>query len=89
MLKLFTTNKFERELEKLIRVGKKDEKLKRIVVQLLQEEPLEPKCRNHKLRGEYQDRWECHVEPDWLLIYKKSAEAITLERTVSHSELFK
>jgi len=89
MLKLLTTKRFEKDFEKLIRSGKDTGKLKNVVVHLLVPEPLESKYRNHKLRGEYQDRWECHIEPDWLLIYKKTAEEIILERTGSHSELFR
>jgi mRNA interferase YafQ len=89
MLKLLTTKKFEKDLEKIIRSGKDADKLKSVVLRLLEPEQLEAKYRNHKLRGEYQDRWECHIEPDWLLIYKKTSEEIVLERTGSHSELFR
>ena len=89
MLKLLTTKRFEKDFEKLIRSGKDAGKLKNVLVHLLVPEPLEAKYRNHKLRGEYQDRWECHIEPDWLLIYKKTAKEIILERTGSHSELFR
>lgn len=39
---------------------------------LMENRPLEKKHRNHKLKGYYADRWECHIEPDWLLIYKKT-----------------
>ena len=50
---------------------------------------LNKKYRLHKLKGDYKDCWECHIEPDWLLIYRKTDKAIIAERTGSHSELFK
>ncbi len=89
MLKLLTTKRFEKDLDKLIRSGKDSDKLRDVVVRLIVPELLDAKYRNHKLKGEYQDRWECHIEPDWLLIYKKTVQEIILERTGSHSELFR
>ena len=56
---------------------------------MLNRQPLDKKHRLHKLKGDYKDCWECHIEPDWLLIYKKTDKAIIAERTGSHSELFK
>ncbi|WP_255448020.1 type II toxin-antitoxin system YafQ family toxin [Picosynechococcus sp. PCC 11901] len=49
---------------------------------------LEAKHRNHKLIVNYQNRRECHIEPDWLLIYKIEQEQIVFERTGSYSDLF-
>ena len=57
---------------------------------LLNEEKLPPKNRDHSLTGNYTDRRECHIEPDWLLIYKlDSDDTIIFERTGTHSDLFK
>jgi mRNA interferase YafQ len=56
---------------------------------LINGERLEPKYRNHPLVGKYVGRWECHIEPDWLLIYKLEGDQIVFERTGTHSELFK
>jgi mRNA interferase YafQ len=88
MLKLRTAKRFEKDYEKALRSGKDEEKIKRLILTLLHGKALEAKYHNHKLKGEYQDRWECHIEPDWLLIYKKTADELILERTGSHSELF-
>jgi len=63
-------------------------KLKNIISLLLEESPLPLKNHNHKLKGEFSDYWECHIEPDWLLIYKKTKTEIILIRTGSHSDLF-
>ncbi len=50
--------------------------------------PLAPEYRDHKLRGEYKNRRECHIAPDWLLIYKLESDSIIFERTGTHSDLF-
>ncbi|MFZ5806572.1 MAG: type II toxin-antitoxin system YafQ family toxin [Verrucomicrobiota bacterium] len=49
---------------------------------------LEPKHRNHALSGQYKNRRECHIEPDWLLIYQITDECLLLERTGTRSDLF-
>jgi mRNA interferase YafQ len=64
------------------------EKLEDILDELVAEKPLGKKHRNHKLTGDYIDRWECHIEPDWLLIYRTTKTILFLERMGSHSNLF-
>ena len=51
----------------------------------------EPKNRAHMLVGEYSGYWECHIEPDWLLVYEKFDDVLVLSmyRTGSHSDIFK
>ena len=53
-------------------------------------EPLPPKYRNHLLHGDYKGYWECHINPDWLLLYEKDTEIriISLYRTGTHSDIF-
>ncbi len=65
-------------------------KLKQIIIQLAKGEILEAKYKGHKLIGNYTDRRECHIEPDWLLIYKliPQDDLIIFERTGTHSDLF-
>ena len=59
------------------------------VVNLLQnQQPLPGRCRPHPLRGAWNGHWDCHIEPDWLLLYKVTNTELTLVRTGSHSELF-
>ena len=55
---------------------------------IIEEKPLAAKLRNHKLTGNWKDHWECHIAPDWLLIYKLSGEDVIFERTGSHADLF-
>ena len=89
MLRSAYTIQFEKDLKKLLKAGKDKEKLKAIIVKLINQEKLEPKYKDHKLAGNFKTRRECHVEPDWLLIYKLTSDEIIFERTGSHSELFK
>ena len=49
---------------------------------------LPEKHKLHRLKGEFKESWECHIEPDWLLIFRLTKDAIILERTGSHSDLF-
>ena len=69
------TRQFERDLKRLRRSGYDLPQLKTVMTSLLEEEPLEPRFRNHKLTANWQGRWECHIRPDWLLIYKIDPEA--------------
>jgi len=56
---------------------------------LVSGKPLESRYRDHALIGPWQGSRDCHIEPDWLLIYRLESESLFLERTGSHSELFK
>jgi len=89
MLELLTTRQFERDFIRQLKSGKDKKKFLEIINKLLNRQQLDNKHRLHKLKGDYKDCWECHIEPDWLLIYKKTDKAIIAERTGSHSELFK
>ena len=88
MLKISFRKQFKKELKKQEKRGKNPEKFFSIAEKLANQEPLEARCKNHKLTGNFKDRWECHIEPDWLLIYCISAGEIIFERTGTHSDLF-
>jgi mRNA interferase YafQ len=88
MLKLEFTTQFKKDL-KLAKKRRKDtDKLDEIVEKLLNKKPLDAKHRDHPLSGDYKDHQECHIEPDWLLIYRKMQTKIILVRTGTHSDLF-
>ena len=89
MLKPVYTRQFGRDVKRLQKRGRDMGKLKAIVRLLLEETPLDPLRRDHKLVGSYQGRRECHLEPDWLLIYKREANAIIFERSGTHADLFR
>jgi mRNA interferase YafQ len=83
------TWQFERDIKKAEKRGKSLEKLKIIARALIEGRRIDPLHRDHQLVGSYAGRRECHIEADWLLIYKIEKEWIIFERTGSHSDLFK
>ena len=82
------TKQFSRDVKLARRRGKNLEKLKLIVRSLVAGEELDPIHRDHKLIGEFAGRRECHIESDWLLVYKVEAKTIIFERTGTHADLF-
>ena len=86
-LELRTTTAFERDLRRVNKQGKDLDKLETIVNILQAEEKLPARCRPHPLRGIWTGHWDCHQEPDWLLLYRVTDEALILVRTGSHAEL--
>ena len=89
MLEVGYSTIFKRDLKRMRKRGANLENLKNIVMHIQKEKELPPKYKNHKLIGNYSDRWECHIQPDWLLIYKLFKDKVRFERTGSHSDLFK
>ena len=82
------TGAFKRDRKRAGRRGKTLEKLDDLIRRLAREEKLEAHFRDHKLGGEWNDFRECHLEPDWLLIYRTQGDEITFVRTGTHSDLF-
>jgi mRNA interferase YafQ len=83
------TPQFKRDVKRMQRQGKDLTKLKRLLESLIQGEGLSARHRDHVLVGQYKGTRECHIEPDWLLIYELAESEIVLIRTGSHSDLFK
>lgn len=88
MLRPRATSAFKRDWKRADRRGKALERLDRIMQRLADEERLEPRYRDHKLGGVWEGFRECHLEPDWLLIYRVEGEEITFVRTGTHADLF-
>jgi mRNA interferase YafQ len=87
-LRLLTTTAFEKDLRRVRKQGKDVDKIE-AVVNLLQEQiPLPTRCHAHPLRGDWAGCWDCHIEPDWLLLYRVTENQLVLVRTGSHTELF-
>jgi mRNA interferase YafQ len=85
------TKQFKKDIKRLERSGNRNiEKLKTVIRTLLEGKRLDPPYRDHNFKGNFKDRRECHVEPDWLLVYKidKNEKAIIFERTGSHADIF-
>ncbi len=90
MLEIVPSNQFKKDLKLAKKRGCNMEHLRDVVNTLAQEQQLDRKYRDHGLTGNYDGFRECHVEPDWLLIYRinhKSLE-LFLFRTGTHSDLF-
>lgn len=87
------TNKFKKQYKKIIKQNKDLNKLKNIVKSLSNGNVLEEKYRDHNLinNKDFENCRECHIEPDWLLVYKYTYDKLILllVETGSHSELFK
>lgn len=82
------TNRFKKDIELMRKRGKDFSKLRQVMEQLIREESLHARHREHVLIGNYVGRRECHIEPDWLLIYKLDGADIIFERTGTHADLF-
>ncbi|MCO5121692.1 MAG: type II toxin-antitoxin system YafQ family toxin [Burkholderiaceae bacterium] len=87
------TGQFKKDKKRIKGSGRYDwARMRSIVKELMNDRPLGVKHRDHDLSGDYAGVRECHVEPDWLLIYDKEGDVqagtLTLIRTGSHSELF-
>ena len=90
MLIVRYTNLFKKDYKLMKKRGMKLEKLKYVVNELANQHPLDEKYRDHELMGNYRSFRECHIEPDWLLIYRIEKDELTLVlvRTGIHSDLF-
>lgn len=90
MLNAKYTNKFKKDYKLIQKCGYNIEKLKTVVAMLCSEETLPEKYKDHQLGGDYSGYRECHIEPDWLLVYKIENQdlLLVLSRTGTHSDLF-
>ena len=89
MKAIFETSQFRKDIKKLKKQGKQIQKIKDVVKRIANDERLEERHRDHELIGPWSGSRDCHIEPDWLLIYRKDRDSLYLERTGSHSDLFK
>ncbi len=87
-MKLSQTTQFKKDIKRQVRQGKDQKKLIAVVNILLGGGPLPPKNLDHPLKGCWKGRRDCHIEPDWILIYRISDDELRLERTGTHSDLF-
>lgn len=88
MLLLKTTSRFLKDLKLAKKRGYDIDRLEAIVDLLQAQTPLPPKNKDHTLTGEWHHHRECHIQPDWLLIYRIDATFLILERTGTHADLF-
>ncbi len=89
MKRVSQTTQFSRDVKRMRKRGKDLEKLRRVVGKLAAGETLHPKHHDHVLIGPWQASRDCHIEPDWILIYTADENILRLERTGTHNDLFK
>ena len=80
--------KFRKDLKRVTKRGYDLPRLYTILQMLADDEPLPPAARLHRLTGKWQGYWECHVRPNWLLIYRITETEVILARTGTHPDLF-
>lgn len=90
MLEIVVSNKFKKDLKLAARRGHNFELLNEVVIKLARREPLPEKNRDHALSGDYAGCRECHIAPDWLLVYQIEEDKLSLYllRNGTHSDLF-
>ncbi|MCG8334013.1 MAG: type II toxin-antitoxin system YafQ family toxin [Proteobacteria bacterium] len=88
-MKIRYTTQFKKDYKRLKKQNKNIDKLTAVIAELQQSKKLDPRYHDHQLSGNWKGHRDCHIEPDWILIYRISDSELVLERTGSHSELFK
>lgn len=92
MLKLKFTGQFKKDYKQAVKRGCNPKKLEQVINLLCNEQPLPESYKDHALTNSrnYKDMRECHIEPDWLLVYKIYQDSLILKliRTGTHSDLF-
>jgi mRNA interferase YafQ len=73
----------------MLKRGKDEEKLSKVIGEIIKGRPLPIKYKDHSLAGNWTKRRDCHIEPNWILIYYIKGNDLILERTGTHSDLFK
>lgn len=82
------TSRFKKDLKRIKRRGKNVSVLQAVIIKLANNESLAAKYRDHALIGDYIGTRECHLQPDWLLIYRLVDNELILVRTGTHADLF-
>jgi mRNA interferase YafQ len=80
--------KFRRDVKLAQRRGKDMSKLRAVILLLIEGKPLPLRLKDHTLSGDWELHRDCHLEPDWLLLYKIDGDDLYLVRTGSHADLF-
>lgn len=88
MLEIQATGAFKKDLKRALKRGKDPDRLQFLLGLLSMGVALPKQYENHRLSGNWSNYWECHIDPDWILIYKIKSDTIILARTGSHNDLF-
>jgi mRNA interferase YafQ len=88
MRRISYSGQFKKDVKRLLKRGSKVEDLYKDMKKLESGQVLSPEFREHKLIGNYNRHLECHIGPDWLLIYRIEGEQLFFVRTGRHADLF-
>jgi mRNA interferase YafQ len=86
--KLIRGAQFKRDVKLADRRGRDLAKLRELILLLVEGDPLPPRYKDHSLSGNWKHHRDCHIEPDWLLLYKIDGDDLHMVRTGTHSDLF-
>jgi mRNA interferase YafQ len=89
MYQIVRTSRFKRDVKKALKRHKDIEKLKKVIKKLVKGQTLSEKYQDHPLQGDYKDCRDCHIEGDWILIYRIKGDELHLIRTGTHADLFR
>ena len=88
MRRIRYTSQFKKDIKRIRKRGYDLPKIRTVIDALANNSPLDPKYKDHPLIGNWKGTRECHIEPDWLMIYKIEDEELILVRTGTHADLF-
>ncbi|MBW2366333.1 MAG: type II toxin-antitoxin system YafQ family toxin [Deltaproteobacteria bacterium] len=88
-MNLYHTTQFKKDYKRIKKQNKDLSKFRAVIEKLVAGQSLGPQYGDHQLTGNWKGHRDCHIEPDWLLIYRRAPDDLYLERTGSHSDLFK
>ena len=86
--KIRRATQFKKDVKRALKRGKDLEQLLFVVNELAKGRKLAAKYKDHPLKGQYKDKRDCHIEPDWVLLYAIKGDELILYRTGTHSDLF-
>lgn len=87
-LRIRRTSRFKKDVRQMLKRGKDLDKLVFVIQELSAERKLPARYRDHQLKGQHTDKRDCHIEPDWILLYAVEGSELVLYRTGTHSDLF-
>jgi mRNA interferase YafQ len=87
-LRIRRTSQFKKDAKRMLERGKDLDKLVFVVQELSAERELPARYRDHLLKGRHRDKRDCHIEPDWILLYAVQGNELVLYRTGTHPDLF-
>jgi len=88
MRSIVYTGRFKKDLKRMVKQGADPMLLRDVLLALQKGATLDPKYADHPLHGKLVGKRDCHIEPDWLLIYAVDKDILTLYRTGTHAELY-